>query len=880
MTERAPDWLRSALARWVGAVQAHALWVVLLAVIAAVAMLHFTVSHLSIDTDNEHLLAANLPFRQASLQLNQQFPQLSHQIVIVIDGDSPDLAAQAQQRLVAALQAQPQLFSAIFAPETDPFFRRNGLLYLSPKQLESLSDKVTQAQPFLGALNSDPSLHGLFFLLGNALTQPPSSGFDLNPVLRQIGSTFQAAQDHRFYQMSWRNLMGATPGEDEPNRRFIALSPHVDYTQLLPAAHAINAIRDLGRELQLDAAHGLRMRLTGEVPMEHEELQTASQGAGLALGSAMVMVAILLWLGLRSLRLVAAAVLTLVYGLLTTAAFAALAVGHLNLISVAFGVLYVGLGIDYALYLCMQLRELMGKGMPVSLAVPEAAAEVGGFMFVCAATTSLGFLAFIPTAFTAIAELGLIAGAGMFISLFLSLSLLPALIALAPPSVPKIKARASGSSAALAKVLDLPYRHARALWVGAAVLAVGAASLLPRLSFDFNPLDLRDPHTESVATFRELLADPNIPALTLSAMASDPADAKQLAARLSALPLVKQTLQLSDFVPVDQQTKLSTLSDLSFAMGPDFVGSAAPVIKGDEASDTQAVADLGRHLAEWKPVAGLQQTAASLRQQVESFQLQLRSHPADRSSLLGSLRGDLLGALPDQIQGIKTALTATAVTPQDLPADLIRRWRADDGHLRIEIWPRERLDNNPAMERFVDQVHAVAPGAVGPPVMALESGRTMVVAFRQAFIYSFIAITLLLLVLLRSLTDTLLVLIPLAMAGLLTAAGTVLLRIPFNFANIIALPLILGVGVDYGVYIVQRGRRAASAHVNILQTSTARAVLFGALITMANFGNLALAKHPGMVSMGLLLTVGLAMTLLSALVLLPSLLTLGYGPKR
>lgn len=209
------------------------------------------------------------------------------------------------------------------------------------------------------------------------------------------------------------------------------------------------------------------------------------------------------------------------------------------------------------------------------------------------------------------------------------------------------------------------------------------------------------------------------------------------------------------------------------------------------------------------------------------------------------------------------------MTEKDLPPALVERWKSADGTYRIEVWPKEVLDNTAAMERFVAQVRTVAPDAAGGPVGYIESGQAVVHAFRLAFLYSFVAITLLLIVLLRSFADTLLVLIPLALAILLTLAGMVLLRVPFNFANVIALPLILGVGVDYGVYLVQHGRARKG---NLLHTGTARAVLFGALITVANFGNLMLARHPGMASMGLLLTLGLTMTLLCALVLLPSLL--------
>jgi len=239
-----------------------------------------------------------------------------------------------------------------------------------------------------------------------------------------------------------------------------------------------------------------------------------------------------------------------------------------------------------------------------------------------------------------------------------------------------------------------------------------------------------------------------------------------------------------------------------------------------------------------------------------------------------------LSALPPQIEGLRDALQAAPVTEQDLPAQITRRWKSADGQYRIEIWPKEVLDGPGPMERFVSQVRGAAPNATGGAIGYIESGHAVVGAFRQAFVYSFIAITILLLVLLRSFADMLLVLIPLLLAGLLTVAGSVLFNVPFNFANVIALPLILGVGVDYGVYLAQRGRVAASSHVNLLQTGTARAVLFGALITTANFGDLMLARHPGIVSMGILLTVGLSMTLICALVLLPSLLARRYGKPK
>ena len=866
--------ISAALGRWVGRMQSSALWVVLLAAIAGVGLVRYTATHLSVDTDTGNMLSPQLEWRKAERELSRLFP--NSPLVVVVDGDSPELADDAQRRLVERLRAQHDLFPEVFAAETEPFFRRNGLLFLSEDALQKLADRLTRAQPFLGALSQDDSLHGLSTLLVRAL-DAGDQDFDMAPALNQIAEGVGAVTDGRFFRLSWQALMNTTPGlvSGAVNKRYIAVTPRFDYTQLFPGGAAMDAVRATARDLQLDAQHGVHVRLTGSAALEHEELQSAFKGAGVALGGGLTLVALLLFLALRSPKLVFAAVVTLAFGLLSTAAFAAATVGHLNLISVAFGVLYVGLGIDYALYLCMQYRELLGQGLTSHEALPRAAMDVGGFMVVCALTTSLGFFAFIPTDFTGIAELGLISGAGMFISLVLSLSLLPALISLMPPDPARVRLKPIGQGV-LGRLLEWPYVHARKIWIGAAIAAVIALWLAPRARFDYDPLNLRDPKTESVATFRELMRDPDIPALSLSAIAPNAAAAEALAKQLSGLPLVARAVSLQSFIPQNQEPKLALLGDLSLnlALSPPAAG-AAPDTNGE----IQALAKLSAALAKHAPQATGAQAIAekNLAQQLEQFDQALKKEePSGQARMLAELRTSLLGALPAQLSGLQDAMQAGPVGVEDVPTPLLAQWRSGDGQYRVQIWPKEVLDNPAAMERFIAQVRTVAPAAAGPPVGFVESGHAVVHAFRYAFVSSFIAITVLLLILLRSVTDTVFVLIPLTLAFLLTVAMLVLCKIPFNFANVIALPLILGVGVDYGVYLVQRGRVAASAHVNLLQTSTARAVLFGALITMANFVNLMFTPHPGMVSMGVLLTVGLGMTLLCALVLLPSLLARRY----
>src|SRR5580692_4142105 len=378
--EPVPSGAGRMLSWWIDAVQRRAAWVALAALLLALVLARYIAGHLSVDTNTEHMLSAQLPWRQAELQMDRLFPHLDPGIVAVIDGDTQEAADSAEQRLVRALRGEPQLFPQVLAYETENYFRRNGLLLLDTQELQTVADRLNQAQPFLGALDRDLSLHGLFTLLDQAVTlADAAAGFDLAPAFNGFSHAVDAAVAGVDDPMSWESLIGAGSAvQPEPLRRFVQITPVLDYTQLFPAATAMSAIHVLEQQLQLDPTHHVSVRLTGSVAPEHEELQSAFSGGLRAFSGGMVVVAVLLFLALRSLRLVAAAVLTLLFGLIVTGAFATVAVGHLNLISIAFSVLYVGLGIDYSLYLCMQYRELLAAGVAPRLALPRAARDIAG----------------------------------------------------------------------------------------------------------------------------------------------------------------------------------------------------------------------------------------------------------------------------------------------------------------------------------------------------------------------------------------------------------------------------------------------------------------------------------------------------------------------
>jgi len=848
------DWL----SRWVDWIRRGALWVVAAAVLSTVLALSYTRDNLGINTATGDMFANDLPWRRVYLDFADTFTQFSDLIVVVVDGDTPDLAERAARRIAVRLQTQTDLVHWVYRPGAGPFFDRNALLYLDLPELQDLVDDLALMQPFLARLSADPTLSGLFDLTREALDQDEVE-LDLTRTFERLSEGIEATLAGRFHEVSWREIVLQKAPEPGERRRILQVKPKLDYTRLLPAGPVLARIREIARELELDPAHGVRVRLTGTVPLYHEELDSVSRGMKFAAVSAFVMVALVLFAGLRSTRLVFACLVTLVVGLCWTAAFAAAAVGSLNLISIAFAVLYIGLGIDSAIHFALRYQELARAGMAHAEALRTTASDVGGSLALCALTTGIGFFAFVPTDFSGVSELGLISGAGMFISVFASLTVLPALLTLAPVG-PGARAPAR------ARVWSLARRR-RPVLAGAAVLGVVSLLGLPGVGFDRNQLNMREAESESVSTFRDILEQSKTAPWSIVVLVDDESEAVALQERLAALGPVDVTISLADFVPGDQDAKLDVVEELGIILGLELE-SPSGVASPSPAQQRGAASALREALRAHQGDPAARALAGSLDRLLRALA------PSERSaaSVLGALEQSLLGGLSDQLERLAASLEAQSVARDDLPEPLTTRWVAPDGRHRVEVYPREDIQDHASLERFVSAVREVAANATDDPVTMLESGNTIVRAFQEAFATAFIIIAGLLFVLLRRPLDVAMVLSPLLLAGLLTVAVMVLLGLQFNYANVITLPLLLGVGVDNGIHMVHRARTAPPDGGSLLATSTTRAVFTSALTTICGFGSLAWSSHPGTASMGQVLSIGLGLILLCTLVLLPALL--------
>jgi uncharacterized protein len=845
----------------------NALFVILAGAALAVFAGVFAVGHLGIDTDTDDMFAKSLPWRQAALEFEAEFPQFSDLLVAVINAREPEEAEATAAGLAKALAADHAHFLGVRRPDASPLLRRDGLLLLDQKELEALLDRIVAAQPFLGQLAADPSARGLFAALKLLAQGVVEAHADLTPYRTALAAFHEALQDvlaGRPQPLSWARLIGGKTATLGGPYKFVLAQPVRNFDALEPGGAATRALRRAAARLEFVESGDARVRVTGNVALADAEFASVAQGAVLGLVGSILLISLWLFLAVHTWRLIVPILATLSLGLMLTLLFAAAAVGTLNLVSVGFGILFVGIAVDFAIQFSVRYRALRHAYPDQAEAMVETGRRVGGQILVAALATASGFLAFVPTEFRGVAELGLIAGVGMLIAFVCTMTFLPAMIGLCRP-----RGEPAEIGYRWAAPLDAAIRRRRGPVLAAfAVLAVSGVALLPLLRFDSDPLDTQNPHTEAMETLRDLMHSPLTNPFTIDIMAPNAAAARTLAARLATLPLVDGVESIWSFVPDHQKEKLAQIADAAMLLGPTLMPQAPPPVTAAaiRAAALEAEAELKQAVAARPQDHLLAAIADDLG----------RLAAAPEAKLLAANEA-LTRFLPRELDELRTALSAQPVDLEAIPPELARDWLLPDGRARVQVLPKERAANSRGLASFVAEVKAVAPDAGGPAVTIEATSATIVGAFRSAAIAAVAAIAAILFAALRRLVDMSLVLAALLLSALMTVIVMALLPLPLNYANIIALPLLLGVGVSFNIYFVMNWR---AGQVAMLSSATARAILFSALTTGTAFGSLALSAHPGTASMGRLLLISLACTLVANLGFVPALLAAIPRPDR
>ncbi len=541
-------------------------------------------------------------------------------------------------------------------------------------------------------------------------------------------------------------------------------------------------------------------------------------------------------------------------------------VGSFNLVSIAFFVLFVGLGVDFGIQFSVRYRAERHENDDLRSALLNAARSVARPLALAAAATAVGFFSFIPTIYRGISELGLIAGWGMIVAFLCSITFVPAMLALLNPAGEP----ASIGFNQLAPLDAFLQRYRIAVIVGTIGVVLAGAPLLARLQFDFNPIDLENPKAPSVVTYHELQQDPETSGNYADILAPSLVQADDIAKRSARIPGVSRALTLNNFIPEDQSEKLATIAAGSKALSAAF----HPEYPLSPPSDQETIDAIRTTVAFVLQVVGnaTGQGGDLARRVCELLTRLAKADVATRkraeASFAAPLRNDL--------NLLQLMLAPHEITVETLPKGLVRDWLSVDGRARVKLVPGGDLNNPDVLRSFAVSVLAANPSATGPAIGFFESGKAISSAFVRAILFALVSITVLLVVTLRRITDVLLTLVPLLVALAVALEICVLIGLAMNFANIIALPLMLGVGVAFKIYYIMAWR---DGQTKLLQSPLTRAIVFSAMTSAIAFGTMAGSSYPGLSSMGKLMALTLLCTMAAAVLFQPVLMGEPRHPK-
>jgi hopanoid biosynthesis associated RND transporter like protein HpnN len=844
-------------------------WSVLLACLLLTLLAAYASSGIVINTSTEGLFSSKVDFIRNARAYEQVFPSKGEAVVAVIDAPDADRAQAAARRLAERLR-DSALFRSVEVPGSDPYFERAGLLFLDVEQLRRLQEQLHEGRSALAVLANQPNLLGIarFLDLLTAGVKLKIEMPDAVPVLvREMAEITRGQRAGGSAILSWGSLFGPGELEERGKRRFVLAYPVFDKTSIKRVAPSVEAARAAARSVSAETAGEVQVRLTGQPVLDQQELDAAFSGALYASLLSFVLVALTLVLGIGSWRLILILIVALLVGSVWTSGLAAAAVRELNLISLAFGVLFFAVGVDFGTHLGLRYleqaarssraeaitRSVMGEGPAITLSV------------ICA---SFGFLSFLPTDYLGLAQLGIISALGMLAAFAVTLVLLPALLAVWPPK------------GAIRKYDAFPFSsfvRRRAVLITALALlgTLAAAALGTQARIDVNPLNLQDPDTEAVQVYRELARDPVTSPYEINLTAPSLQAARDLADRLRDIEGVAQVRTIESFVPEAQEHKRPALA----AIAQQFKSSVGPLRQElDAAALWDGLVKLKASATSLATASALAELQA-LQQAAEAFAAALGELAAEQrpgTQALLALNHALAGGLPPLFKQLRHS--ALSVTLEDLPADLRRDWLAPDGTARIQVVPAAAATDGDALERFAARLQSAAPAATGVPILITEAAEVVRESFAQAVLITAIAIVAVIAVVRRRVADIVLILTPLVLASVWTVAAVAVFGLSFNFANVIVIPVLLGVGVASSIHVVSRARELGTpgeaGRRGFLDSSTPRAVLLTDANTALAFGTLAVSSHRGLFSLGLLLALATTLSLIASLIVLPAILTL------
>ncbi|MDD2542237.1 MAG: MMPL family transporter, partial [Desulfuromonadaceae bacterium] len=855
----------------------------------------YTIRNMEFLTGRDDLMPRNAPFQVDYRAYRAEFGD-QEEIVAVIESDDAEKSTRAADALYARLNKDKGIFREVFYPGGLPFFRKNGLLFMPLDEIKSLRHTLTMAAPVLKELAGAPSVQTLFNSLtgqidGYLKSGDPAELESLTFMLTSLNKGFKAFEGTSSGLSMDSFLKG---GGDKPSmlesagkQQIITMLPVKEEGSFVASEKSIKAARvalnDILNKPEFKGIHG---GLTGVPVLEYEEMATSQHDIGIATILSLTLTVTLLLFAFRGILNVIAAMVSLIAGICVSFGFATIAVGHLNILSMVFAIMLIGLGIEYGIQVVLRYQEELKKGVNGMEAIDIGLTSNIRSIIMAAATVALAFATFAFTDFKGIAELGIIAAGGVFICVLATFTVLPAMLVLlerfrkVPTTINHPPVSLAPETGELRRRTFLQTVFAKPRLVITVTAVLSFICLYPTLTmrFDYNLMNLQAKGLQSVEYAYKLMRSKENSGYFAVVTAKNAAEARILTERLEKLPTVDHVVSKLSFVPEQQSEKLAELAKLRQVMASI---KPVPYEENLQVMSLPTVFENFHNRVE-KLKNSLEARKAPEAQSVSAFLTTLDSFfkslekEKDRNALgmLRDFQGSMFAELPDKLQMMKESLEAAPITEADVPQQLLQRFTGKSGKLLLQVSPKNEIFEREPLQEFVHQVKSIAPHATGEPIMVFESLSVLRDAYLKAFIYAFIGIAAILLISFKSVRYALLGTVPLGAGLLLMIGGMRLMGVSFNSANIIVLPLILGVGIDSAIYIINRYRQGNETPAQVATRSAGVGVFLNALTILFSFGALMVAHHQGVFSIGAVMSLGMIASVASFLIFLPALLTL------
>ncbi len=790
----------------------------------------YSFNNLKINTSTDSLINNKLDFKINHKNLKESFDVLNNNILIRLKSDNETIGSNISQDIINKLNAH-QAISFVYSPNFDEVFKKNFFLFLNENEKEKLIKKLYQYQPFLSQINnSDSKLSGFNDLLElNLKNDSPNT----NKELESVFEVFSDSLSEKNF-VNWKNIFSSGP-----NEFFIIFGLKDEFISEGRLNEIYKFLKDLKKFEKRDVSIGF----TGGLIIDYEEVASVSDGAMISGILSFILVGIILWVLFKKLLPIFILLSTILLGLLITVGFTTLIIGSLNLISVAFAVLFIGLSVDYGIQVYSRITENITKNNKI-----EKINSIFKTLFIVSIPSIIGFLSFVPTDYVGLSELGIISAIGLIVGLILNTSFLPCLINLTA-NKKKIKFFNLDST----KFLNFLENKRSVNMVKFLFLSVCFFSLInyESINFDSDALNLKDQNLESVKLAKEVIeSNP-----TSDYVASIILNKSEIEQFNGSHPIFSDENIKSFFSynNIFDQYESDDLNYIKFLLS--YNNTPTKIKKSSE-------------LPRFKNLLYQFSDENSSSNQNSNYLLQNIARLEKEGVSSTQIEALLFNKFNDLIFLIQTLGLVPKNLHEIVPTNFINRYVSKSGEFRVEIFPSKDLSKPENLKKFVYVVENYFPKATGMPIVQLKAGKVVVESFLKALIISSIFLIVFLLFIFKKKSNVLFCLLTLLSGFIMTIFFMIILKINFNFANMISLPLLFSLGISYPIYFLKRFEQLGDIH-SVYISNTPSAILFSGLTTLCSFSTLSISNHAGTSSMGILLFISLFNTLLSCLILLP-----------